>query len=134
MVRDIHTQKTNQNQTLQTEARWLPGVKDHSLHHHQVENSAIPVSAFSGREGFLFESPKRIAVAVQWEPRNRPNSRGDKPSAHSGAGPGTELINEHHWLFAFHIVLILHPSNLFSCLDPYACAGAVWRFLIIFQS
>ena len=105
MVRGIHTQMTHQNQTLQTEARWLSVVKDHTWRHHEVETSALPVSAFSGSERCFFGCPKRIAVAVQWESRNDQTRGGLKPSARNGSEPGTELIDEHHWLFAFSLVL-----------------------------
>ena len=75
MVRGIHTQKTYQNQTLQTEARWLSVVKDHTWCHHEVETSALPVSAFSGSEVSLWVPQayrRRCAVGVE----ERPNSGG----------------------------------------------------------
>ena len=76
MVHGIHTQKTYQNQTLQTEARWLSVVKDHTWRHHEVETFALPVSAFSGSERFSLWVPqayrRRCAVGVE----ERPNSRG----------------------------------------------------------
>ena len=114
MVHGIHTQKTYQNQTLQTETRWLSVVKDHTWRHHEVETSALPVSVFSGSERCLFGCPKRIAVAVQWESRNDQTRGGSKPSARNGPEPGTAPIGKYHWLFAFQTVQITDPSILLS--------------------
>ena len=93
------------------EARWLSFIKDHTWRHHEVETSALSISAFSS-ERCLFRCPKLIAVAVQWESRNDQTRGGSKPSARDGSEPGTAPIDKHHWFFAFQPVLIIDPFSI----------------------